>query len=116
MKKLFFTILLFALANNLLGQEKFQLKSPDGKLVAAISLSGKISYTVSHEGDIILSPSNLSMEIDNGIVWGRNSKLINAKTKEVNHEIDAHFYKKRKITDHYNELILNFKEDFNLIF
>ncbi|WP_353135216.1 glycoside hydrolase family 97 protein [Pseudopedobacter sp.] len=116
MKKLFFTILLFALANNLLGQEKFQLKSPDGKLVAAISLSGKISYTVSHEGDIILSPSNLSMEIDNGIVWGRNSKLINAKTKEVNQEIDAHFYKKRKITDHYNELILNFKEDFNLIF
>lgn len=116
MKNFFVTILLFILAINMWGQKKYQLKSPDGKLVASISLDDKISYSVLHEGDIILNPSSLSMKLDNGIVWGIGSKLRNTKTATINQNIDAYFYKRNKINDHYNELTLNFKEDFSLIF
>lgn len=116
MKHIFFTIFLFILSTNLWGQKKHQLKSPDGKLVATISLDNKISYSVSHERDIVLNPSNISMELDNNVVWGLEPKLKNAKTVSVNQQIDASFYKRKKINDYYNELTLSFKENFNLIF
>lgn len=116
MKYLFFTIFLFILAPHLWAQKKYQLRSPDGKLAATVSLDGKVSYSVSHEGDIVLNPSDIFMELDNGMVWGKGSRLRNAKTATVNREIDARFYKRNKITDHYNELTLNFRENFSLIF
>jgi alpha-glucosidase len=116
LKKISLTILFFVLTINIWGQKKYQLQSPDGKLIASISLNDKISYSVSHEGDIILNPSNLSMELDNGLVWGVGSKLLKAKKISVNQNIDAHFYKRNKINDYYNELTLSFKEDFSLIF
>ncbi|PWG80938.1 glycoside hydrolase family 97 protein [Pararcticibacter amylolyticus] len=116
MKYLLFTIFLFTLVTGLHGQKKFELKSPDGKLAATVSAGSQVSYSVSYEGDILLKPSSLSMELDKGVTWGRDSKLQNAKTSSVRQEIDAHFYKRNKITDHYNELTLHFRENFSLIF
>lgn len=116
LKNIFFTIFLFALTINIWGQKKYELKSPDGKLITSISLDNKINYSVSHEGDIILNPSNLSVQLDNGLVWGIGSNLQNSKTVSVNQEILASFYKRNIIKDHYNELTLSFKEKFNLIF
>ncbi len=116
MKYLLFTIFLFTIVKDLQGQKKYQLKSPDGKLTATVTTGDQVSYSVSYEGDILLKPSSPSMELDKGITWGRGSKLQNAETRSVRQEIDAHFYKRNKITDHYNELTLRFRENFSLIF
>lgn len=116
LKKISLTIFLFVLTINIWGQKKYQLQSPDGKLIASISLNDKVSYSVSHEGDVILNPSNLSITLDNGVVWGKGSKLLKAEKISVNQEIDAHFYKRNTIDDHYNELTMRFKGDFSLIF
>ena len=116
LKKISLTIFLLVFTINIWGQKKYQLQSPDGKLIASISLHDKVSYSVSHEGDIILNPSDLSITLDNGIVWGKGSKLLKAEKISVNQEIDAHFYKRNTIEDHYNELTMRFKGDFSLIF
>lgn len=110
------TILLFALALPSLAQKKYQIKSPDGKLVAAVSLGDHISYLITHESDTILKPSPLAMVLENGPTWGRGSHLSSAKNHAVNQQINALFYKRNQITDQYNELVLQFKENFSLIF
>ncbi|WAC39553.1 glycoside hydrolase family 97 N-terminal domain-containing protein [Pedobacter sp. SL55] len=114
--RIILTTFLLALTISSWGQKKYQLKSPDGKLVAAISLSDKINYVITHQGDTILKPSVLNMSLDNGTVWGKNSQLKNAKTNTHHQQINALFYKRNQIDDHYNELVLSFKESFNLIF
>lgn len=115
-KKIYLSIFLFVLTINSWGQKKYQLKSPDGKLVTSISLDDKVSYSVFHEGDIMLNPSNLSVELNDGLVWGIKSKLRDVKTSTVNENIPASFYKKSIIINHYNELVFSFKENFKLIF
>ncbi len=116
MKNFIFTILLLVLAADLSGQQKYRLASPDGKLVASISLAGTISYTLLHEADTILRPSSLAMELENGVIWGKGSRLRRVKTRTIQEEIKASFYKRNKIIDHYNELTLSFNEGFNLVF
>ena len=108
--------MLFVFTINMWGQKKYELKSPNEKLIVSISLDKKISYSISHEGDVILNPSNISIALNNGLIWGEGSKLLNAKTTSVNQNIEAHFYKRKKINDHCNELIFRFKENFSLIF
>ena len=48
------TILLLALALPTWAQKQYQLKSPDGKLVAAVSLGDQMNYLITHESDTIL--------------------------------------------------------------
>ncbi|WP_199117505.1 glycoside hydrolase family 97 protein [Pedobacter sp. ASV28] len=110
------TIFLLALTISSWGQKKYQLKSPDGKLVATISVNDKISYVVTHQGDTILKPSAFNMSLANGVTWGKGSQLKSAKPTTLHQQVNALFYKRNQIDDHYNELILSFKENFNLIF
>ncbi|AZI26706.1 glycoside hydrolase family 97 protein [Pedobacter sp. G11] len=114
--RIILTTFLLALTISSWGQKKHQLKSPDGKLAVAISLNEKISYAITHQGDTILKPSVLNMSLDNGTVWGKNSQLKNAKANTHHQQINALFYKRNQIDDHYNELVLSFKENFSLIF
>ncbi|RZJ27577.1 MAG: Retaining alpha-galactosidase, partial [Chryseobacterium sp.] len=116
MKYILTTFLLLALTINAWAQKKYQLKSPDGKLVAAISLDDKISYAITHQGETILEPSVLNMTLENGVTWGKGSQLKSAKTTTLHQQINALFYKRNQIDDHYNELVFSFKENFNLVF
>jgi alpha-glucosidase len=116
MKNLILTFFLFAISASVFGQKSYQLQSPNGRLVAAIVINERISYTITHAGDTVLKPSYLSMALNNGQTWGKNAKLRSAKTTSVNQKINATFYKRKEITDHYNELVLTFSENFNLIF
>jgi alpha-glucosidase len=114
--RIILTTILLALTISSWGQKKYHLKSPDGKLIAAISLNDRISYAVTHEGDTILKPSALNMTLENGVTWGKGSHLKSAQTTTSHQQIKALFYKRNQIDDHYNELVLNFTENFKLIF
>ena len=67
-------------------------------------------------GNVFIEPSKIGMELDNGTILGRNPKVTKIERKSVNQEVTAHFYKKAKIQDQYNELIISFKGDFQVIF
>lgn len=113
-------ICLFSLLLGLTGmvnaQKMFTLQSPDEKLKATVSVGDQVEYTVLYEGDLMLDKSALSMTLTNGTVWGKNAKLAGSSIKTVNEIIDAAIYKRKKITDNYNELTLRFKGDYHIIF
>lgn len=68
------------------------------------------------DSDPILDKSPLSMTLAGGAAYGINPKLTKSSTKTINQTIDAVIYKKKQIVDNYNELILAFKGDYNIIF
>lgn len=107
-------LILFAGAVN--AQKVFTVQAPDGKLKATVSVGDIVEYTVSHEGDVMLDKSAISMTLANGTTWGKNAKLAGSSTKTVNEVIDAVIYKRNKIADNYNELTLRFKGDYHIIF
>jgi len=98
------------------GQKRYQLSSPDTRLQVNVVVDEKISYSLSHDGDELIAPSSLSMTLDNGKSFGVNSRVKSAKTSTTDEMIDALFYKRNQIRDHYNELVIRFAEDFQLIF
>lgn len=108
--------LLFCYTMTVSAQKQFTLKSPNGKLETNISVGKTVEYSVSHEGDIMLSRSPVSITLADGSAFGINARLSGSSAKAVNQTIDASVYKRNKIADNYNELTLKFKGDYNIIF
>lgn len=114
--KLLSVLILFAVSASLFSQKQYQVKSPDGKLDVTITVSSNITYTLKHENDVLIASSPISMTIDNGKSFGINSKVTKKRSRSVDTSVDAHFYKRSEIRDCFNEVVLDFKENFSLIF
>jgi alpha-glucosidase len=106
----------YLFAFSALAQSTHTLTSPDGKIRVEITLDDQITFAVNHESDPVLAPSPISMELAEGETLGANPRLRNKKTDEVDQAVEAPFYKRRQIRDHYNELRLNFRDNYSLIF
>lgn len=94
---------------------EFSLSSPDGRLNLSVEVGQSISYSLSHEGTSLISPSEISMTLEDGTVYGGSAKFLGKKERTVEETINAFNYKKDVIEDHFNELTLRFK-GFNLVF
>jgi alpha-glucosidase len=111
-----FILLCFLLINSSFSQKKqdFTVKSPNGKIEVKINVDDKISWTISHEKDVILAPSEMSMTLDENIVLGKNAVVLNSKKETVNTSFETPLYKKKSVQNNYNQLTLKFKNDFSI--
>ena len=123
MKRVLFLLLILVISgiNMIYGANKsnskeYELKSPNGKIEVTISIGDEVKYSVMHESTVIIEDSPISMELGDGSVLGRLGQVKSVKTNSVNEIIDANFYKKAKVTNNYNELIINFKGNYKLTF
>ncbi|WP_394772255.1 glycoside hydrolase family 97 protein [Mucilaginibacter sp.] len=94
----------------------YQVKSPDGKINVNISAGATVTWAVNHEGTEIITPSEISMTLDNGDVLGKNAAVKKAAASSNNSTIATPIYKKTQVQDNYNQLTINFKGDYSLIF
>ncbi|MDQ8014623.1 MAG: glycoside hydrolase family 97 protein [Flavobacterium nitrogenifigens] len=113
-----FLFFCFLFLNTSFSQKKqdFVLKSPDGKIEVKIAVNDKISWTISHEKDLILAPSEMSITLDQNEVLGKNPVVLNSKKESVNTSFETSLYKKKTVKNQYNKLTINFKNDFALEF
>ena len=142
--KVLFLSFLVLVGTNLFAQKEYTLKSPNQKITVTVSeeeateimlmnapdpnkrycelTEYHLCYSVKHEETVVLDKSEIAMMIDNGksgcLVLGVSStpSIISATTKSVDQIIKANFYKRNEIRDHYNELTLNFKEKYRVVF
>lgn len=96
--------------------KRFQLKSPDGKIVIEVEAGTNLLWTVRHENTAVLQPSPISMTLQNGQELGTNPSIVSSKTTSVHQTIDAYFYKKKHVQDQYNQLALLFKKNYGVLF
>ena len=117
MKRVVGFILIFIGLSINLQAKKYILESPDKQIRVTVDIGEKIFYSVSWKNIQIMSPSSISMTIDDNQVLGYKPKVI----KDVTNIIDEKIYppvkeKRREIIDRYNELEFSFSGKWGLIF
>ena len=116
MRTLFLIAALLCALPSLFAQKEYHLDSPDGKLTVTIRIDKQITYTLTEGKQTLVAPSPISVQLSDGTAWGSNSRLKNVSNRKSNEVIPSPFYKRSEIKDIYNEMTLNFRERFSLIF
>jgi len=94
--------------------QTYTVKSPNELLVATVSVSDKITYAVAYDGVSLITPSVVSITLDNGLTLGANGTVQNTETRSVNEPI-TRVYGKNDITDEFNELTIHFTDSYSFI-
>ena len=94
----------------------YEAKSPSGAIVVKIEAGARLLWSVQYDGQEIIAPSAISLQLEGGEVLGNNAKISSSKTEKVDQVITAINYKKAKIVDQYNQLTINCKGDYGIIF
>ncbi len=109
MKKFRLTILFVFLIFSLNAKD-YKVSSPSGNISVNIAIAENITYSVSLNGKEIVSPSEISMTLDDGTILGKNAKVSKTKITTINEELVPVVPRKSaKIADEYNLLTLTFK-------
>ena len=109
MKKIVVSVLLLcSLVCQVMTAKDYKLVSPDGKLTLDVKVNDDIVWSLKHGDDILLTDSPVSMTLSEGIVYGKNDKVVKASERSVDQTIKTHIYKKSHVKDTFNELVLKF--------
>lgn len=109
-------LLIIGIGTNAQKAKTYQLHSPDGKITITINTASSLTWAVQHEATTVLTPSPISMALAGGEVLGKSGAVVSAKTSSANHVITAPVYKRKTIRDNYNQLQLNFRNNFSVLF
>ena len=97
-------------------EKSYSVKSPDGKIVLTVVTGKTTTWSVKHGETEVITPSAISMKLDNSPILGENASVRSAKTVSVNQDFSTPVYKKDKVHDNYSQLTLTFKGDYSLAF
>lgn len=110
------SILLFFIMTVCMAMAKsYLVTSPNGRLKAQVEVGKTLSYQLTWDDQLLVSPSTLSLKTEAGH-WGVNSRLAQAKKSGHQGSFQAFAYKKSVVTDNYNQLLLRFKDGFSVVF
>src|SRR6187397_1500446 len=118
-KKLALSVFILLLTVNLIKAQKpkdFEVKSPNENIVLRVSANEKLQWSVWHKKQQIIAPSSLSLQLQDGVVLGDKAEITGSKTENINTVFGAINYKKANIPDQCQELTINCKGDFSVIF
>ncbi|GAB2553640.1 glycoside hydrolase family 97 protein [Spirosoma areae] len=96
--------------------KNYDLKSPDGTIRLHVEAADKLLWSLMHKDHPIITPSAISLQLEGGEVLGDKARITSAPMQKVNATIQAINYKKAVIPDQYNQLTLNCKGEYGVIF
>ena len=76
--------------------------SPDGKIKLVVDLKDSVSYSIVHEGEVLVSPSALAMKFEGGRILGVGEASYKVKIGSASESVDAPFYRQNKISAEWN--------------
>ncbi|RAW00953.1 glycoside hydrolase family 97 protein [Pseudochryseolinea flava] len=116
MKKVLLLIFCLISVHMVFAQKAYKINSPDKKIVVNIQTGTDLKWSVTHDGQSIIEPSVIAMDLSKHGIAGKNPKVTAAKETIVNSTIDGLNYKKDKIVDAYTQLALSFKGNYKIVF
>ncbi len=112
----FILIFLWISCSNFFAKE-YVVQSPNKSLQVIINIADNITYSILKNNKQIISPSQIALKLSDNLILGQKPIVFDSKTKNVNEILKPVVKQKfRTINDNYNELILNFKNNYSLIF
>ena len=115
MKKRGITTLWLLMVALVMMAKSYTVTSPNGQLTAQVEVGTVIKYSLKDAIQQLVLPSAIALKTDRG-TWGENSHLRRAVKTTHRGQIAAFAYKRNEVSDCYNQLRLQFKEGFDLIF
>ena len=116
-KSLIICLLLILSSNIANSQKTYNLESPQKNINITITADNDfLKYSVAHGNTIIINDSPITMELSDGKILGAEPIVRSFKNETVNETIKAQFYKKEVISNNYNELTINFKNNYSVQF
>ena len=97
--------------------DKKEITSPDGKIKVTIDAKENLFYSIVYENRTVLLPSVINLVLENGIDISGKIDLKKTTARFNSSVIISPVPEKRKnIPDIYNELTIQFKQPFSLVF
>lgn len=96
--------------------KSYTISSPDQHISINVAVGKTISWDVKNRGAVLINPSEININLKSGEVLGHEPKVLSVKHTKHNQTIDASFYKKKKVEDHFSQLTLKFKNGYGLLF
>lgn len=117
MKVSLFLIIFFQFFTNVVAADSVIVNSPDKKISVTVNYTDKITYTITYENEIILQPSLIDLILENGQKLSDELRLQKKSIASFNDKIISPVPEKRKeIIDNYNEVTLQFRQPYALLF
>ena len=96
--------------------QNYKLQSPDGHTTLKVKFTDKIYYGVDYKGKEALWDSPISITLGNGKILGQHPEVLKSSTNSVSGTIETVWGIRKNIIENYNELRLDFKGSYSLIF
>ena len=110
MKRILSVLALFsAIFCSCASEGSYTLSSPDGKVVAEVTVDGGTTYTVAYDGNVVVSKATAAMVLADGTTLGAG-KVRKVTTYAVNESIAATLYTRSVVEDNYNALKVEFAD------
>ena len=103
------------LCSVMLSAKEYELLSPDGKISVHIASGERLLWSVTRGNEVLIAPSEASLRLLDGTVYGSGSKFLKSLRRSVNQMVKAQNFKRSQVHDSFNELTLVAK-DFDLVF
>ncbi|OJU52893.1 MAG: Retaining alpha-galactosidase [Bacteroidales bacterium 45-6] len=97
-------------------QSKYIVSSPDNQTVLQLEVESSIQWSLTNASETLLTPSAISLHLADGTVLGKNPQIESIQKETANNVLPAINYRKKEIRDNYNQITINFKGDYGLIF
>lgn len=99
--------------------KSFELFSPDLKIKVVVGTDPELTYSVYCDDQKVILPSPIAMTLSGKgeVILGKKSHLLSHKTRSVDEKITPVVQEKRAVViNRFNEIRLNFKGNYGLIF
>lgn len=97
--------------------EEYNLFSPDKKIELKIFITDSIQYSATFNAKQVIAVSTLALTLQDHTILGNDPEILNISRRSVNDTLHPVIkVKSDVITDHFNELTLQFKNNFAVIF
>jgi alpha-glucosidase len=102
----------------LIAQKKrdFEVTSPDSALSVRVEAGAKLEWSVQLRGEQIIAPSTMSLILEGGDTLGDHATITTSDRGKSKTIIAGINYIKARITDEYNQLTLNCKNGYGVMF
>ncbi len=96
--------------------KSYQLSSPDNTINITVNTGANVTWSVKHGETEVILPSEISITLDDAKVLGKNVSVKKAIPSSADETFNTPFYKKAQVRNNYNQLTINFKGDYGLVF
>lgn len=110
------TLLLCITTGQLHANNSVTIASPNGKLEVKVEMGQTLTYSITHSGDLILSPSAIGMTLSDGKELGAQPRLTSKKIKRQTEQITSPFHRVPSFQTAYSEADLTFSGGFSVTF